>query len=474
MSLKKRPKMSTRTPAQRKAIAAAIARKNAAASSAAVTGAPPKRVYVKGTGGYQTRVSGYGDYKFSKKTKPSVGARIGAFVGDAAQKGIKALTGYGDYQVMQNTLLETNGPPHVINRNNKEFVVRHREYITDIYSSSGPANTPSVFGLQAFEINPGNNVTFPWLATIADKFEQYRIEGMVFEFKSLYSDAVVTQNGSIGSIVLATEYNSGSPSFTSKQAMENYQFAQSCKPSCSVLHPIECARSQNVLSELYIRTGAVPAGQDVKTYDFGDFQIASQGIPLGAAGAAVNLGELWCSYQIALIKPRIPTSSSTYTDSGFAAFSSLIGVSPWGTVAMPASGRVNRLASSNIDVFITADETFTLTLGSTPMKYQLNAVWKAFADTASALNVWRAPSLNFTNASSVNATTSGAYINELVPTGATALPGTGCSTTYFIQVPAATPSAKTAVLSWGSSFSADQVPAVRFDCYWNAVPTVLI
>ena len=91
---------------------------------------------------------------------------------------------------------------------------------------------------------------------------------MVFEYKSLYSDAVVTQNGSIGSIVLATEYNSGAPAFTSKQAMENYQFAQSAKPSLSVLHPIECAPKQNVLSELYIRPGAVPAGQDVKTYDF--------------------------------------------------------------------------------------------------------------------------------------------------------------------------------------------------------------
>lgn len=152
---------------------------------------------------------------------------------------------------------------------------------------NGANNTPSNFGIQGYPINPGDSKTFPWLSSIADKFEQYRIEGIIFEYKSLYSDAVVTQNGSIGSIILATDYNAGAPLFQSKQAMENYQFAQSSKPSNSIIHPVECARSQNVLSELYIRSGAVPSGEDIKTYDFGEFQIASQGIPLGAAGARV-------------------------------------------------------------------------------------------------------------------------------------------------------------------------------------------
>ena len=107
--------------------------------------------------------------------------------------------------------------------------MRHREYITDIYSSSGPANTPSTFGNLVYPINPGDAKTFPWLSTIADKFEQYRIEGMVFEYKSLYSDAVVTQNGSIGSIVLATEYNSGAPAFTSKQANGELPVRSKCQ-----------------------------------------------------------------------------------------------------------------------------------------------------------------------------------------------------------------------------------------------------
>lgn len=440
---------------------------------------PVTRYAYRGRGGYWDNVKarwakGGGDMKETFQQAGSlIGGPVGGQLGGLFNRALYALTGFGDYKVQSNALLEeTNGPPAIINRSNKEFVVRHREYITDIYSSSGPANTPSTFGNLVYPINPGDAKTFPWLSTIADKFEQYRIEGMVFEYKSLYSDAVVTQNGSIGSIVLATEYNSGAPAFTSKQAMENYQFAQSAKPSLSVLHPIECAPKQNVLSELYIRPGAVPAGQDVKTYDFGDFQIASQGIPLGSAGAAVNLGELWVSYQIALIKPRIPTESATYTDSGFAYFSGVTnnaGFAPYGPIPVPYNSIVKR-ASSNIPIVLQSDNTFVIECGSTAMNYEFELAW--YAMNVSAGSNWRAPTAILTNCSFVNTATTGSYQNVLVPV--TASVGTGCTSRYFITVPASRPSATTATIVISTpTWSADQVNGVRFEMFVNAVPTVL-
>lgn len=398
-----------------------------------------------------------------------VGSLVGGAVGNLAHNALNALTGYGDYTVKANALIETNGPPQIINRSNKEFVVRHREYITDVFSASGTANTPSTFGLLSYSINPGDSTTFPWLSSIADKFEQYRIEGMVFEYKSLYSDAVVTQNGSIGSIVLATEYNAGAPSFTSKQAMENYQFAQSCKPSMSVVHPVECARSQNVLSELYIRPGQVPAGEDVKTYDFGDFQIASQGIPLGAAGAAVNLGELWVSYQIALIKPRIPTASSTYKDSGFAYFTAFVdnaGFNPWGSQPVPTNGIVKR-SISNLDVDLISDNTFRIKCLSTPMAYQVDLYWYSLAAPGAA--VWRGPALTLSNCTFQNNTSSGVYQKNVYPLNLAA--GSACNSHAFIIVPAATPSAQFAtILVQTGTFGVDQTVTVRFEGFINAVP----
>lgn len=401
------------------------------------------------------------------------GAAVGGLVGGAAHKLAHALFGFGDYQVSKNAILEeTNGPPMVINKG-KEFIIRHREYIKDIFSASGTANTPSAFALESFAINPGNFQCFPWLSTLADKFEQYRIEGMIFEYKSLYSDAVVTQNGSIGSTILATEYNSGAPAFTNKQQMENYQFAQSAKPSLSIIHPIECRRPQNVLTELYVRPGNVPAGEDVKTYDFGDFYIASQGIPLGAAGAPVNLGELWVSYQIALIKPRIPTAASTYVDSGWAHFSTptaVAGGSFTGSVPVPTAV-VQKRSSSNIDVNLLSNNVFTFNLTSVPMKYQVDLWWETNPVSVSGAATWQAPSLSISNGTFIqNTGTVGSLPASQVPTGGIQI-GTGCALHYFINLPAATPSNPTATITVGSDGAFSSTAATRFNAYINAIPT---
>lgn len=335
---------------------------------------PTKRYTVRGHGGYWDNVKkrwgeGGGTMKSQFEDAGNIlGGPLGRQAGGLINRALYAITGFGDYKVKYNTLLETNGPPMVVNQG-KEFIVRHREYIGDVYSGSGSASTPSPFHNSVFPINPGNGTTFPWLTSVSERFEQYRIQGMAFEFKSLYSDAVVTQNGSIGSIVLATEYNAGSPPFSTKQQMENYEFAQSGKPSLSILHPIECARSQSVLTELYITPGGdIPEGQDVKTYNFGDFQIASQGIPLGASGAAVNLGELWVTYEIALLKPKI----SGYLDSGYARFNRSAVAQPAGSQFFePNWDTAWNSVVNNIGVIITGPTTFTIPKRSTPRGYQV-------------------------------------------------------------------------------------------------------
>lgn len=448
-----------------------------------MTSSKPRTYAVRGRGGYWQNVKsrwaeGGGPRKgLFEQAGNILGGPIGGQAGGLINRALYALTGFGDYTVRKNVLLEeTNGPPAVINRSNKEFVVRHREYIQDIYASIAPGNEqPSNFGILSYPINPGSATTFPWLSTIADKFEQYRIEGMVFEYKSLYSDAVVTLNGSIGSVILATEYNAGAPTFSSKQAMENYQFAQSAKPSCSILHPIECANRQNVLSELYIRPGIVPVGEDVKTYDFGDFQIASQGIPVNVANAPPVLGELWVSYQIALLKPRIPTASSNYIDSGFAYFSGVgggpgitnTGFLPYGTAPVPINSIIKR-ESSNLPIELTANNTFVIQCGSTDMTYELDLSW--YALNVSGTAAWRAPGATLTNGTFVNSTTTGSYQNVQTPLALAT--GTGCNSRYFIRVPVSKPSARTCtVVISAATFGADQANAVRFEMFVNAVPT---
>lgn len=226
------------------------------------------------------------------------GALIGGAIGKGAHKMFKALTGFGDYSVQENTLL-TGGmsPPQIINSHaSGGFIVRHREYIKDI-------DAATAFTLEAFPLNPGVASTFPWLSQIATSFEQYRLRGAVFEFKSLSSDAVLSSatSSALGAIIMATDYNVLGATFPDKMQMENYQFANSSKPSCGFLHPIECKKSLTPVSELYIRDGPVPTGADARLYDLGLFQIAAVGMQ-AASGVA---GELWITYEVELFKPKI-------------------------------------------------------------------------------------------------------------------------------------------------------------------------
>lgn len=258
----------------------------------------PARKVVRGRGGYISDIV------------QGVGSQLAGLLGNGLEglvgTGMKALTGFGayapyGYSVKKNSfnrkLSEGNDPAEIRNAKEGRFIIRHREFLQDIYSPFGDGD---VFNVQSYKINPGLPDTFPWLSTVAQNFEQYALRGMIFEFKSCSSD----YNGGVGqlgTVIMATEYDSTRPSFSSKQQMENHQYSSSCKPSYSMLHPIECSRSSAPLTELYVRTGSVPEGNDARLYDFGEFQIATQGIPTAHA----NLGELWVTYEIELLKPRM-------------------------------------------------------------------------------------------------------------------------------------------------------------------------
>lgn len=207
--------------------------------------------------------------------------------------------GMGDYEVKSNSLATTGA---VITENTgvpqfhsakRSVRVRHREYLTDVNSSIAFTNT-------AYVINPGLNTTFPWLSALADNFQTYKFHGLVFEFWSTSSNALNNVNTALGTVIMATQYNAARANFVSKSEMEQYEFATSCKPSMSMIHPVECAPGESPLEELYIRTGAIPAGEVAQFYDFGKFQLATVGMQ-----NANNIGELWVSYDVELFKPRI-------------------------------------------------------------------------------------------------------------------------------------------------------------------------
>jgi hypothetical protein len=210
----------------------------------------------------------------------------------------QAIRGFGDYKVSGNSLMCGGMTvPEVVNSvKNAGIIIRHKEYLADIDAST-------TFNLNSYPINPGMIQTFPWLSQVAPNFEQYKFRGILFEFKSLSSDSVLSSatSSALGAVIMSTQYDVLDPPFTNKFNMENYEFANSTKPSLSMIHPIECAKSQTSVSELYIRDGPVPTGADQRLYDLGMFSIATVGMQ-ASSGVA---GELWVTYEVELYKPKL-------------------------------------------------------------------------------------------------------------------------------------------------------------------------
>lgn len=234
------------------------------------------------------------------------GGGLGSFLGGKLGHLVSQVTGFGDYHVDQNTVINGGmSPPMVVNSVERgSVIIRHREFIRDIQASTN-------FTALKFALNPGQRSTFPWLSQIAANFEQYRFRGVLFEFLSTSSDAVLSSSTStaLGTVNIATDYDVLDDPYTDKRAMLNSMFASSNKPSCTFIHPIECKKSINPLSLQYVRTDLTfPANSDARMYDLGNTYVATEGMQ----AASGNVGELWVTYEIELFKQQ--TNLLAYTD----------------------------------------------------------------------------------------------------------------------------------------------------------------
>jgi hypothetical protein len=235
----------------------------------------------------------------------ALGGPLGATLGHLAGKGLSAITGYGDYEVKSNTLATVatsmDSVPQFF-RNDHTVRIRHREYVKDLTVPT----TPSAFTLETFALNPGNQDLFPWLASISKSYQQYKVRGMVVEYKSMTSDYAAA--GPLGTVVIASNYNVVDSPYDNKIDMENSEFAVSARCSQSILHAIECAPKTGRDDFLFVRdTGNenILATNDARFYDLASLQVATVGLP-GSAGNV--LGELWVSYDIEFTKPIVPSS----------------------------------------------------------------------------------------------------------------------------------------------------------------------
>jgi outer membrane lipoprotein SlyB len=263
----------------------------------------------------------------------SMGRGVGRWLGT----GIGSIFGSGDYQLTglqpkYNVLTNGNQIPK-FETTRATNVVCHREYLGDI-------NGTTAFNNTTYPLNPGMSQTFPWLSGIASNYQEYKFHGLVFEFRPLITDFVTS--GAPGVVVMATSYNADVTAYATKQQMENSEFAVSVKPTMTMMHGVECAPSQTINPTKYIRTGTVPIGQDLRLYDQGIFQFATQANPVQ------DLGELWVSYCVEFLKPILPVDVSGGTiDSGHSVRASATNTGPLGTIQLNNIGSLLQFTCSS-------------------------------------------------------------------------------------------------------------------------------
>lgn len=289
-------------------------------------------VIVRGRGDYRptafARTRGRGDY--STDIGSNLGGAAGKFLGGMAGGAIGKiaspflkLIGMGDYKALgpkSNSLYErdASGPvhaPHQIsslvggNRNPMNMGacsvqfgasaprVTHREYIGPIYGGSG--FTTRVYRIQPGLVGPLS--MFPWGSSIAKCFQQYRLRGMILEYKSTSTNFAT--GTALGTVMMSTLYDAEATPLASVAEVDNNDFTTSDAPCNSIIHPIECAPSQNMVDVRYVRTSnAQSTSTDDRLSDVGLFQISTNGL---SAADTVQIGELWCSYDIEFLKPAL-------------------------------------------------------------------------------------------------------------------------------------------------------------------------
>ena len=242
------------------------------------------------------------------------GQEAGAYLGDKGSDWINKqarsigsmVTGRGAYNKTNNLIKSKmlNGVPQFSSSKDETgaLTIRHREYVTDINA------TNALFEIRKFALNPGMASTFPWLSQIAASYDEYDMNGLIFTFVST-SQSSNTANNSLGTVIMCTNYNASAPTFPNKVQMMEYDSAQSARQDRNQSHGIECdPKKSSGFEILYIRNDTPAIGQDIKTYDLGNFQLATSSV-MGSSALGtvypVQVGELWVTYNVTLRKPKL-------------------------------------------------------------------------------------------------------------------------------------------------------------------------
>jgi hypothetical protein len=262
---------------------------------------------------------------------------MGKILNKAANALATTITGHGDYNLRTNSLINAN--PRASRMPNfsgsAHTSVRHAEFV-------GYINSSVAFSEQTFELSPTNVLLFPWLSSIANNYEKYRLHGACFMFVSTSASAIGSTNTALGEVMIATQYDVNRNEFASPEAMKQTHFVSSGPPSEDMLHGIECNEFSNNWFFTDPNSSDANATIDRRFHDCAEVTIGTYG-----AQAASVIGELYIIYDIEFSCPSLPRGGQQvarlYADgySNTDTLGSTTDVRQWGgdfQLTLPSSG----------------------------------------------------------------------------------------------------------------------------------------
>lgn len=258
----------------------------------------PRKAYASGRGDYGLGSAALAIGKALAPGIKSLGAKGVAHLVDRIGSKLSGwVRGKGDYEISGNSLIN---PSQVTMHSEAMFKpmkhgvrIAHREYVGDVLSST------SAFSVTNYTVSPTDGTCFPWLAMIANNFEQYRVLGAIWEY--VPQSGSVSTSQALGYVAFATEYDSNKPVFVNKAQMLNTEFANEAVPCKGLLHPLECDPAETSVPVLYTSPNGIPLASENKNFvNFCNTAIAVGGCPTSGQ----VLGALYLNYDIELLKPR--------------------------------------------------------------------------------------------------------------------------------------------------------------------------
>jgi len=206
--------------------------------------------------------------------------------------------GMGPLQVPWGTLPGTNtnmGP-----NTSQHAVIEKDEFVAQF-------NGSSAFVATQFALNPGLAASFPAGALDAQLWTEWQCDMIEYYTRPLVSG--FSTQGQSGKTLLSFDYNALNAAPNSQQQAEIMPHADGM-PFENVLLRID-PRCVNRSDSKYVRTGAAPAGSDLKTYDGGNLWLCTY----GQGGTAVA-GELRVRYRFRMQKATLLNASPASMNAG--------------------------------------------------------------------------------------------------------------------------------------------------------------